>query len=65
MKSNRWCSSQAGWENRLSLPSGSATGSLVPKDRRYDYGTVGCVVRDREGRLAAATSTGPSALGNT
>lgn len=35
-----------------------ATGSLVPKDRRYDYGTVGCVVRDREGRLAAATSTG-------
>jgi len=34
------------------------TGSLVPKDRRYDYGTVGCVVLDRDGRLAAATSTG-------
>lgn len=34
------------------------TGSLVPKDRRFDYGTVGCVVRDRDGRLAAATSTG-------
>lgn len=34
------------------------TGSLVPADRRYDYGTVGCVVLDREGRLAAATSTG-------
>ncbi|MGK0304037.1 MAG: beta-aspartyl-peptidase (threonine type), partial [Planctomycetota bacterium] len=34
------------------------TGSLVPKDRRYDYGTVGCVALDREGRLAAATSTG-------
>lgn len=35
-----------------------ATGSLVPSDRRYDYGTVGCVVLDRKGRLAAATSTG-------
>ena len=34
------------------------TGSLVPEDRRFDYGTVGCVVRDRDGRLAAATSTG-------
>lgn len=34
------------------------TGSLVPKDRRNDYGTVGCVVLDRAGRLAAATSTG-------
>ena len=34
------------------------TGSLVPEDRRYDYGTVGCVALDREGRLAAATSTG-------
>lgn len=34
------------------------TGSLVPKDRRYDYGTVGCVVLDPDGRLAAATSTG-------
>ena len=34
------------------------TGSLVPTDRRFDYGTVGCVVLDRSGRLAAATSTG-------
>jgi len=34
------------------------TGSLAPSDRRYDYGTVGCVVLDRAGRLAAATSTG-------
>ena len=34
------------------------TGSLVPKDRRLDYGTVGCVALDRSGRLAAATSTG-------
>ncbi len=34
------------------------TGSLVPTDRRHDYGTVGCVVLDGQGRLAAATSTG-------
>lgn len=34
------------------------TGSLRPVDRRLDYGTVGCVVLDRAGRLAAATSTG-------
>lgn len=34
------------------------TGSLVPTDRRFDYGTVGCVVLDCAGRLAAATSTG-------
>lgn len=34
------------------------TGSLVPQDRRLDYGTVGCVVLDQGGRLAAATSTG-------
>jgi beta-aspartyl-peptidase (threonine type) len=29
-----------------------------PADRRDTYGTVGCVVRDRAGNLAAATSTG-------
>jgi len=34
------------------------TGSLVPSDRRHDYGTVGCVVLDGSGQLAAATSTG-------
>ncbi|MFK7739147.1 MAG: isoaspartyl peptidase/L-asparaginase family protein [Planctomycetota bacterium] len=35
------------------------SGSLsVPRDRRHDYGTVGCVVLDGQGRLAAATSTG-------
>jgi beta-aspartyl-peptidase (threonine type) len=34
------------------------TGSLVPSDQSMDYGTVGCVVRDRDGRLAAATTTG-------
>jgi beta-aspartyl-peptidase (threonine type) len=37
-----------------------AAGSLAaaPSDARHGYGTVGCVVRDRQGRLAAATSTG-------
>lgn len=34
------------------------TGALAPRDVRHGYGTVGCVVRDRDGRLAAATSTG-------
>jgi L-asparaginase / beta-aspartyl-peptidase len=34
------------------------TGYRAPKDRRLDYGTVGCVVLDQAGRLAAATSTG-------
>ena len=32
--------------------------SLAPRDVRDGYGTVGCVARDRQGRLAAATSTG-------
>lgn len=37
----------------------TAAASLAPpRDRRHDYGTVGCVVRDAQGRLAAATSTG-------
>ena len=34
------------------------TGVSWPPDRRDTYGTVGCVVRDRQGDLAAATSTG-------
>lgn len=35
------------------------TGSLTgPVQQQNAYGTVGCVARDREGRLAAATSTG-------
>ncbi len=34
------------------------TGAMAPRDRRLDYGTVGCVVLDGDGRLAAATSTG-------
>jgi beta-aspartyl-peptidase (threonine type) len=39
---------------------GSALGDArsAPRDPRHDYGTVGCVVRDQNGRLAAATSTG-------
>ena len=35
-----------------------ASALVAPRDRRHDYGTVGCVVRDTQGRLAAATSTG-------
>ena len=34
------------------------TGAAAPADRRFDYGTVGCVVLDHAGDLAAATSTG-------
>ncbi|MCB9877860.1 MAG: isoaspartyl peptidase/L-asparaginase [Planctomycetes bacterium] len=34
------------------------TGALLPSDPQHRHGTVGCVVRDRDGRLAAATSTG-------
>lgn len=34
------------------------TGALVPSEPKHRYGTVGCVARDRDGRLAAATSTG-------
>ncbi len=30
----------------------------APADRRLDYGTVGCVALDAQGRLVAATSTG-------
>lgn len=37
----------------------SATGpDAPPSDRRLDYGTVGCVALDAQGRLVAATSTG-------
>jgi beta-aspartyl-peptidase (threonine type) len=34
------------------------TGALAPRDPKHGYGTVGCVARDMQGRLAAATSTG-------
>jgi L-asparaginase/beta-aspartyl-peptidase (threonine type) len=38
--------------------AGPATGSPPPDAGALTYGTVGCVVRDAEGRLAAGTSTG-------
>lgn len=34
------------------------TGALVPNRIEHGYGTVGCVARDVNGKLAAATSTG-------
>jgi beta-aspartyl-peptidase (threonine type) len=34
------------------------TGAAAPVNPRHTYGTVGCVARDTQGRLAAATSTG-------
>ena len=39
---------------------GAALGAAqaAPSDVRHGYGTVGCVVRDQKGNLAAATSTG-------
>lgn len=36
----------------------SAAADAPPADRRLDYGTVGCVALDAQGRLVAATSTG-------
>jgi len=58
----------AGWgANRLAEkaglekvedPEGYYTPAAVPDNRPYATGTVGCVALDREGRLAAATSTG-------
>lgn len=37
---------------------GKGAGAAAPRRSAAAYGTVGCVVRDSEGRLAAATSTG-------
>lgn len=37
---------------------GLAAAGDAPADRRLDYGTVGCVALDAQGRLVAATSTG-------
>jgi beta-aspartyl-peptidase (threonine type) len=34
------------------------TAADAPADPRFDYGTVGCVALDAQGRLVAATSTG-------
>ncbi|WP_420430099.1 isoaspartyl peptidase/L-asparaginase family protein [Hyphobacterium sp.] len=48
---------EAGLE-RVEDPEGYYTPAAVPDDRAIATGTVGCVALDREGRLAAATSTG-------
>ncbi|MBL8859298.1 MAG: isoaspartyl peptidase/L-asparaginase [Planctomycetes bacterium] len=41
------------------LKKRAETGALEqPTDKKFTYGTVGCVVRDSKGHLAAATSTG-------
>lgn len=40
------------------LPVGVEPGELLELDRGLAHGTVGAVALDREGRLAAATSTG-------
>ena len=40
------------------LEERARTGSLTPSDPKNTYGTVGCVVLDQSGGLAAATSTG-------
>lgn len=40
------------------LEERARTGSLTPAEPKNTYGTVGCVVLDQSGGLAAATSTG-------
>lgn len=49
--------SEAGLE-RVEDPENYYTPAAVPDGRAIATGTVGCVALDREGRLAAATSTG-------
>lgn len=52
-------------------PAGRGETNFAPGASALAHGTVGCVVRDREGRLAAATSTGgvfnklPGRVGDT
>ncbi|MEE2526567.1 isoaspartyl peptidase/L-asparaginase [Hyphobacterium sp. HN65] len=48
---------KAGLE-RVEDPDSYYTPAAVPDNRPYATGTVGCVALDRDGRLAAATSTG-------
>ncbi len=50
---NRWKARQAARSNKISKED-YAKGD----DRLFYLGTVGCVVRDQSGNLAAATSTG-------
>ncbi|MBL8733138.1 MAG: isoaspartyl peptidase/L-asparaginase [Planctomycetes bacterium] len=56
---NRWFDTEA--RRQLLdevLQERARTGALLPPDPRQTYGTVGCVVMDMHGHLAAATSTG-------
>jgi beta-aspartyl-peptidase (threonine type) len=41
-----------------SAPSSIPVDALAPSNPQHRFGTVGCVVRDSKGNLAAATSTG-------
>jgi beta-aspartyl-peptidase (threonine type) len=55
---NEWFDTDArrhAWQRWRRAQGGTAQ---VPRRPRDSYGTVGCVARDRQGRLAAATSTG-------
>jgi beta-aspartyl-peptidase (threonine type) len=55
---NEWFDTEArrrAWERMRREQGGTAQARHRPRD---GYGTVGCVARDRQGRLAAATSTG-------
>jgi beta-aspartyl-peptidase (threonine type) len=55
---NEWFDTEArrrAWERWRREQGGTAQ---QPRRARDGYGTVGCVARDRQGRLAAATSTG-------
>jgi beta-aspartyl-peptidase (threonine type) len=55
---NEWFDTAArrrAWERMRREQGGTAQ---VPRRPRDGHGTVGCVARDRQGRLAAATSTG-------
>src|SRR5262249_62080813 len=55
---NEWFDTPArrrAWERMRREQGGTAQ---LPRRPHDGYGTVGCVARDRQGRLAAATSTG-------
>lgn len=53
-----WKAEQAAKAKATGPGGGMAAGTTDAERRSWNYGTVGCVVRDREGHLAAATSTG-------
>jgi beta-aspartyl-peptidase (threonine type) len=58
----QWFFTQERWntlqEMRAEEKAKSKTGALDPAQRDYKFGTVGCVALDRDGHLAAGTSTG-------